>query len=61
LDESLTLKVAEAARLLGISERHANELIRRGELPHVRLGHRVVVPRKALERLLEESATVTKT
>jgi excisionase family DNA binding protein len=56
MEETLTLKVSEAARLLGISERHANELIKRGELPHIRLGHRVVVPKKAIERLLDPEA-----
>ena len=39
--------------LLGISRAFAYELVGRGEIPVVRFGRRVVVPRKALETLLE--------
>ncbi|HWE65163.1 MAG TPA: helix-turn-helix domain-containing protein [Acidimicrobiales bacterium] len=45
----LTLRVEEAAVLLGISRGLAYELINRGELPALRLGRRIVVPRAALE------------
>ena len=55
--ERLTLTVEEAARLLGISRAFAYELIARDELPSLRFGRRVVVPRKALERLLESDST----
>lgn len=51
--ERLTLTVDEAARLLGISRAFAYELVARNELPSLRLGRRVVIPRKALERLVE--------
>ena len=49
---SLVLTVPEAARLLGISRTHAYGLVSRGELVHVRLGRRIVVPRHALDALL---------
>lgn len=49
----LTLTVEEAAELLGISRGLAYELVKRGELPRLQLGRRVVVPRKALEDLME--------
>jgi excisionase family DNA binding protein len=49
---SLVVSVPETARLLGISRTHAYELVTRGELPHVRLGRRIVVPRHAIETLL---------
>jgi len=49
----LTLSVTEAARLLGISRAFADELVARGELPSLRLGRRVVAPRRALEQLVE--------
>ena len=51
--DRLTLTVAEAAELLGISRGLAYELVGRGELPALRLGRRLVVPRKALEALVE--------
>jgi excisionase family DNA binding protein len=48
----LTLTVEEAAARLGISRSLAYELARRGELPVVRLGRRIVVPVRALDVLL---------
>jgi excisionase family DNA binding protein len=56
--EKLTLTVRQAAELLGISRAFAYELVARHELPSVRLGRRVVIPRKALEQLLEKESTV---
>jgi excisionase family DNA binding protein len=47
------LSVTEAAGLLGISRDLAYELVARGELPSLRLGRRIVVPRRALESLLK--------
>jgi excisionase family DNA binding protein len=51
--EHFTLSVSEAAEVLGISRAFAYELVGRGEIPVVRFGRRVVVPRRALETLLE--------
>ena len=53
-EEKLTLTVSETARLLGISRGLAYEMVRTGEIPSVRFGKRVLVPRRALERLLEK-------
>ena len=53
----LTLTVEEAAALLGISRALAYELVGRGELPSLRLGRRLVVPRKALNELLDVAST----
>jgi len=47
-----TITVEEAARLLGISRGLAYEMARRGKLPALRFGRRLVVPLQALERLL---------
>jgi excisionase family DNA binding protein len=55
-DNRLVLTVAEAAEVLGISRTHAYELVARRELPSLRLGRRIVVPRRGLERLLEGDA-----
>jgi excisionase family DNA binding protein len=49
----LVLSVPKAAALLGISRALAYELVARQELPSLRLGRRVVVPRRALLRMLE--------
>ena len=52
---SLVLSVGEAAALLGISRAHAYELVARGELADIRLGRRVVVPRRAIDELIENA------
>lgn len=53
--ERETLSVPEAAKVLGISRGLAYEMARVGKLPTIRFGKRLVVPRRALERLLEGS------
>ena len=53
----LVWTVEEAGRMLGISRAHAYELVARGELPHLRLGRRVVVPKQAIELLLARAAS----
>lgn len=50
--DRLVWSVEEAGQQLGISRAHAYELIARGELPHLRLGRRLVVPKRAIEKLL---------
>ena len=48
----LVLTVTETADALGISRALAYELVRRGELPSIRLGRRIVVPKVQLHRLV---------
>ena len=52
--EKLTLTVTEASRVLGISRGLAYSMVKTGELPSIRFGKRVLIPRRALEKLLEE-------
>lgn len=51
-----TVTLAEAAQVLGISRSTAYELARTGELPVLRLGRRLVISKRALDRLLEGEA-----
>jgi excisionase family DNA binding protein len=53
-DDRLTYTLAEAAQQLGISRWLAYEAAHRGELPVCRIGRRMLVPRAALLRLLDE-------
>ncbi|MDP6495379.1 MAG: helix-turn-helix domain-containing protein [Dehalococcoidia bacterium] len=53
--DKLTLTVTECARLLGISRGSAYEGIRRGEIPYISVGRRILVPRAALEGMLAEA------
>jgi excisionase family DNA binding protein len=50
--DRLVFSVAEAGELLGLSRAFAYELVARGELPVIRFGRRIVVPKAALLELL---------
>jgi excisionase family DNA binding protein len=52
-EHSLVLTVSEAAKLLRLSRGSAYEGIRLGQIPSIRIGRRLLVPRRALEKLLE--------
>lgn len=51
--ERLTLSVAEAAKVLGISRNTAYELVRQEQIPYIRFGKRILIPRKRLVAMLE--------
>ena len=53
IDKRLCITVTEAAAMLGISRNHAYDMVKRGELPVVRFGKRILIPRIALEKRLE--------
>ena len=55
----LTWTIAEAAEKLGVSRSYYYRAAGRGELPVKRLGRRLVVPKLALLRLLEEFGPLT--
>jgi excisionase family DNA binding protein len=52
------LDVSEAGRLLGLSRNSAYAAVAGGELPCLKVGRRILVPRDALRRLLEGAGTV---
>jgi len=52
--ETLTMTVEEAAAALRISRGLAYEAARDGRIPTIRIGRRLLVSRRALEKLLEE-------
>jgi excisionase family DNA binding protein len=52
--EKLAYNVQEVAALLGLHRNTVRRLIRQGDIPAMRLGHRVLVPRAKLEALLAE-------
>ena len=51
-----TATIVEVANVLGIGRNQAYEAARRGEIPSIRIGKRLLVPLAALERMLEEAA-----
>ncbi len=52
-DERLTLTVKEVQKLLGLSRGLVYQAIETGEIPSVRVGRRILIPKAALIRLLE--------
>jgi excisionase family DNA binding protein len=55
-EQRLVYTVEEAAQLLGISRSFAYEAAQRGEIPSMRIGRRILVPKAALERFLASAA-----
>jgi excisionase family DNA binding protein len=53
--ERLTLTVEEAAGLLSISRNLAYDLVAEGQIPSIRLGRRVLVPRQALYQMFDRA------
>jgi excisionase family DNA binding protein len=51
--ERLTLTVPEIAEALGVSRMSAYAAVRAGVIPSIRIGRRVLVPRLALDQLIE--------
>jgi helix-turn-helix protein len=51
-DDHDAFTVQEAGRILGLSRPSAFAAAARGDLPTIRIGRRLIVPRLALERLL---------
>ena len=55
----MTLSIPEVAEMLGISRNSAYQGVMTGEIPSIRVGKRILVPIKALERMLEGTGQKT--
>ena len=49
-EDKLTLSVEEAAKLLGIGRNLCYDRVKTGEIPVIKIGRRLLVPRLALEK-----------
>jgi excisionase family DNA binding protein len=56
-DDRLTLTVDETRKKLGLSRGLIYQAIHKGEIPSVRIGRRILIPRAALEKLLANPGT----
>ena len=54
--QSKTLSVEEVAAELGIGRNQAYDAVRSGQIPSIRIGRRILVPRIAFDRLLNGEA-----
>ncbi|MBA7550719.1 hypothetical protein ES705_43242 [subsurface metagenome] len=57
-DKRLTLNIEETAKILGIGRNLCYDRVKTGEIPVIKIGRRLLVPRRALEKLLEQGRTV---
>ena len=57
IEKRLCIKVPEAAEMLGISRNFAYQLVREGKLPSIRFGKRILIPRAALDKMMEKCVT----
>ncbi len=51
VDDRLTMSIEECARRLGIGRNSAYEAVARGEIPVIRVGKRLLVPKAQLDKL----------
>ena len=56
-EERYCMTVPEAAERLGISRNFAYELVKQKQLPAIRFGKRLLIPKVALERMLEKGVS----
>ena len=57
--ERATVTIAEAACKLGIGRNQAYEAARRGEIPTIRIGKRLLVPLAAFNRMLDGDSSAS--
>lgn len=50
----VVLTVEETRKLLRLSRGATYEAVRRGQLPNIRIGRRILIPRVALEKFLQQ-------
>lgn len=50
----LVYQIAEVAAMLGLSRNAAYQAVQRGEIPAIRIGKRLLVPKASLFKLLGE-------
>lgn len=53
--EELVLSIRDVADVLGVSDDLVYELVARGEIPCIRRGRRRLIPRRAVELMIERS------
>jgi len=55
LESRTIITIKEMSAILGIGRNTAYEAVKKGEIPSVKVGRRILVPSKALDKWLESS------
>jgi excisionase family DNA binding protein len=58
MSERQTITVEEAGKILGVSRNTAYTAVKRGEIPTIRLGRLLLVPKAAVDRMLAAAAAI---
>jgi excisionase family DNA binding protein len=58
--ERLTYSLSEVGRLLGLGRNSVYAAVKNGELPTLRIGRRLLVPKAKLDRLLTGTKAVSR-
>ena len=58
-NERLTLTAKETAKLLGLSKASVYNGILAGQIPHISIGRRKIIPKAAIEKMLAEAGNKT--
>ena len=54
-NEKLTYNVVEASQILGLSKNATYQACLTGQIPHLKIGKRILIPKVALETMLIEA------
>ena len=52
--DRMSYSILEVAKTLGVSSRTVHTLVKRGDLPHFRVGQRVLIPADALREFIAQ-------
>jgi excisionase family DNA binding protein len=58
-EHALTYSVPRAGKLLGLGRNASYDAVKEGQIPVIRIGGRLLVPKAALQKLLLEAAAPT--
>ena len=58
-DERLVYSVAEVCRIMSLSRNSVYQACLRGEIPHLKIGKRILIPKVQLERMLLGNSDIT--
>lgn len=54
MDKRLCISVTELAAMLGLSRNNTYDLVKQKQLPSIRFGKRILIPRVAIEEMLKK-------
>ncbi len=56
MSDTRVYTVDEAAEMLGLGRQQAYQAVRENVIPHIRIGRRIIIPKVAFDRWLDQEA-----